>query len=65
MNQGTVTEQKTMRSKIPKETSRLLIKTLSSTEGDRNVYDCQRQKEIGPWYFGPRDNPYSKWVDSC
>ena len=27
-------------------------------EWERNVYDCQRQKEIGYWYLGPRDIPY-------
>ena len=54
-----------MHSKIPKETEQASTKTLSSMEGDRNVYDCQRQKEIGHWYFGPRDTPYSKLVDSC
>ena len=24
-------------------------------EGEKNVYDCQRQKEIGYWYLGPKD----------
>ena len=36
----------------------LPFKTLLPMEGERNSYDCQRQKEIGYWYLGPRDIPY-------
>ena len=24
-------------------------------EGEKNVYDCQRQTERGYWYLGPKD----------
>ena len=44
--------------KYQRKPSQLPFKTLSSTEREKNVYDCQRQKEIGYWCLGPRDTYY-------
>ena len=56
MKDGTLTEQKTR--KYQRRPSQHPFKTLSSVEVERNVYDYQRQKGIGYWYFRPRDIPY-------
>ena len=49
--------------KYQRRPSQLPFKALSYTEVERNVYDCQRQKEIGYWYLGPETSlPNLSWL---